>query len=324
MLDNPLHLHPEYVDELNAHFERAGRREDQPAICWVKEGMFRWRVFAVDPRVTRVYNIPHLAKTRMNQPSDFFVSTAKVLLEARKAAISAAKNSNKPDEILAAFVAKMIESLVGTEAIRCFARFFNLDEDVAFKCVINSVSYTLVASAGYLLCLTEPFTQLLTALTPMAALGTLLVFHFATKDKFARERALNCTSVLNSFFDQIRFFQEKVVESNVFVTAIDERNYCSLLPWSFVRKNYGGWCEFLYLRNLPNAPRARDITQNGQPRFISTFLDIIQRIFTDEHLNPDRLDKYINGQNLFRRVYPGPNNDNAENPENANRYHAEH
>ena len=318
MLDNPLHLHPEYVDELNAHFQRAGRREDQPAICWVKEGMFRWWIFAVDPRVTRVYNIPHLAKTKMNQPSDFFVSTAKILLEARKAAISATKNCHEPHEILAAFVTRMKESLVGTEAIRCFARFLNVDDDIAFQCVLNSISYTLVASARLLLCLTEPFTKLLGALTPMATLCTLLVVHFATKDKFERERALNCMSVLNSFFHQIGFFQEKVVASNVFVTAIDERNYCSLLPWSFVRKNYGGWCEFLYLRNLPNAPRARDINQNGQPSFIATYLGIIHRLFIDDHVDPDMLERYINGQNLFMQVDPVPNNGNAENPENAN------
>ena len=195
----------------------------------------------------------------------------------------------------------------------------NENEDLTIDSFITSVGVTWVARLSHAVSIATCLSGVLKALNPITgftiALALDALCFYSNRSKMEMEKALNCAVVLNKFFNCINFYQEQVLNSNVWVTAIDERNFYSIMRYTSLRKNHGAWCDFLYIDNLKHAPRARTL-ENG--RIIPMYIDIFNQINSNDGLDLDKLEAYLNGLNYLSRQISNMQNDNKSDQNNGN------
>lgn len=301
--NNPLHDHPNYTEEMKKYFETVGLSEYDP-IVWEKlPGFILFYNYSNDYRVTRVYNIKFLISTKKGDQNDFFISISKCLITARKSAIKAC-NSVKfvGDALLRIFKNEVHQNLQRTREIRNIANFLGTTENIAIESFICAFGMTWISRTAHAISLFVCFSKILASLNPGAALSIKVLLDllciFSTKSKLNYEIAINCATILNTFFNCINFYQEDVKNSNVFITAIDERNFWSIFRYTSLRPNHGAWCGFSYIKGLKNAPKARDIDGG---KIIDMYIDIFNRINSDDELNLESLENYISGYDFIQR-----------------------
>lgn len=91
-------------------------------------------------------------------------------------------------------------------------------------------------------------------------LGVVYGYHCAsTKEKLDRERFENYSFVLQYIITHIIYHTDEVAEQNIFIANFDERNFYCFSPFSKYRRNEGSYCEFAYIDDFVNAPKAKDI-----------------------------------------------------------------
>jgi len=82
-----------------------------------------------------------------------------------------------------------------------------------------------------------------------AIIGCVIIY-LMLKDKLKKEKTLNYASILFKIFEIIRKNPERIIESNVFVMSIDERDFNPLLFHNIYRRNDGVWCDFRTINNI--------------------------------------------------------------------------
>ena len=296
---DPLVEHPEYVELIRKKFEEEeeSKRNPEYSLVWMRKPKF----FDKDHRTIKAYNMPLLMEGE-GRTDGFLYANAQALLEARQAAAHSeviAKMIGKP--VSKIFIKLLTERLAGSNEIVTVADFLGTDEQTAIDSFINAAGMTFISQVSMGLSLVSAFTNILHAfpsLTPKGRLAVVILTSVlsvrAEESAINYQSAENSAIVLNSVFQKILNRPQDVMDSNLLVTAIDERNnFLGTLS-----RNDGAWCDFVYIGGLKCAPRARDY-QGGQ--LVNTYIDIYHRIMQDESLDLKALDDYIHGRLIPER-----------------------
>lgn len=124
----------------------------------------------------------------------------------------------------------------------------------------------------------------------------------------SEERALNYASLLRQMMHFMNQEPAKVMDSNIFITAVDHRNFIDSESLKkskdynsafklMATPNQGAWCDFKYIPELENAPCAKDYrTKDG--RCMRYLIDIFKAACTEGKIDFDRLKHYADGSAL--------------------------
>ena len=297
---DPLNEYLEYTDLIREFFKKVEESKQNPEYpaLWKKKPKFLF--WADDYRTVRAYNMPFLMIVRDREDS-FLSATAGALIKSRQAAAHSeviAKMIGKP--VSKIFIKLLTERLAGSNEIVTVADFLGTDEQTAIDSFICAAGMTFCSQVAHGLSVVACFTNILESLKPAAGITVAglmdVACYFLTKSALANEEAKNNAMALNSVFQKILNRPQDVMDSNLLVTAIDERKFCPILRYNAFRRDDGAWCDFVYIGGLKCAPRARDY-QGGQ--LVNTYIDIYHRIMQDESLDLKALDDYLKG-------YPAP------------------
>jgi len=88
---------------------------------------------------------------------------------------------------------------------------------------------------------------------------------------------MNYARVLSCAYDMLMANPDRVLDSNVLVTAVDERNFYAFFRWNAFRRNDGAWCSFCFIPDLGLAPRARDCYGEEEIRDLSRRFNELMR-----------------------------------------------
>ena len=128
----------------------------------------------------------------------------------------------------------------------------------------------------------------------------------AYRAKNKQEREYNFTMLLHKIIHFMTGEEDKVRNSNLFVMALDLRNLCDThkleeeKDYQIIQKlnndkrlvSQGGWCDFKYVPDLKNAPRAIEI--NGG-KTINNLIDIFKIACKNKNVDYNKLRQYISG-----------------------------
>jgi hypothetical protein len=128
---------------------------------------------------------------------------------------------------------------------------------------------------------------------------------------FRIQRMQNVAKAIKQFGSQIVGEPNAVLDSNVFITAIDTRTDSNGTKfenkWAYWRwwcsdtRNDGAWCAFDTITDLSCAPKAKDYrTLDG--RSLSTFITIFSRLLNAEVVDYARLREYLEHPVRFERT----------------------
>lgn len=307
---DPLQEHKEYFDLIRKEFgdiEDKSKVSDYPVIWEHKPNYLFW---TDDYRTVVVYNIPYLINHKTSDDDNNFVqATAKALIDSQKAAISAekiaktlaVKTTKKFIEIFKDEYKKELTS--DSQLISSLANFLGeTDEKIVVDACLGAIGMRWACIAGHVVsvaALQSGFLDALVVAHPIAGLtlsATLDLFcYFTGKSRFEMERTKNYATLLHGVWNMLQNNPEKVMNSNVLVTAIDKRDFYVIFRHNAFRRDDGAWCNFTKIGNLKCAPLAKDC---GKGKLVSTYLDIYRRIMTDKHLDLDKLQVFINTGNF--------------------------
>ena len=130
-----------------------------------------------------------------------------------------------------------------------------------------------------------------------------------SKTKLLQQKALNYAMLLRQMLHYFVNEPSAVSDSNIFVTAIDERNFFDLeelkkthdyktaIEFSEI-PNHGSWCEFKNMKNLINVPRAEDFKTKDN-RTIKNLIDIFKAASVCENqLDFEKLKRLALGEEI--------------------------
>ena len=308
---DPLVEHAEYPALIKDYFARGRTITGDPNIpypmCWEKkyEGLFS--TISSDYRTIKVYNIPYLVSYNpRNDPNGagFFVEYARALLEARQKQTRTEALARTSREVAARYFSDEIKEYARQSGFSAdLQNFLGADtEDHAMDAFIASLllsasSRVLGAIVGTSCIVMNVFNFLAPlAFEPHIALTITIVHNllnivriFTTGSTFAAERVANYALLLTRInlllADDSNLNQMK--NSNVLVTAVDERNFYSLFLWNSYpgRRNDGAWANFVRIGDLDCSPLAR----NYDGSWLTAYKDAFREIMRNDHLDFDML-----------------------------------
>jgi hypothetical protein len=289
---------------------------------WTR-GKANTSVFSDDYREINVYNIPHLLSVS-NDEIHFVRATAKLLIEQRKAAREAHAAAMHGGQIVLEIYAKTFKKIIEQElskeesfrSIQAIADTLGVSfEDAKNSCEICSSAMALgnimdllggvTYTAGLVMVLgAEGVLAFIPGLGLCALAGAALgIGAISTETLLSEQRAQNCAMVLKTFSDLLSLEPNRVLKSNVFVSAIDKREFSK---WFFLnrwRENHEAWCDFILINGLDCAPLAGDYVSDDNRRVLPYFLDIFHKIrnTNDSSLDLESIEKYIKGNPPIER-----------------------
>lgn len=316
---DPLLEHINYGEMIRKEFseiKKQYKNDEYPIKYEIKPNFGLSGLFSDDYRTVRVYNIPHLLRYKGDSISDpgnngFFRTYAKALIDARK-------NAKELKSLEKVSKEKAIESIVrickDKEYDKALAKFLGTTDEIAIQSFISSLvlssnSRTLGAIVGTSCIVMEAFDFLQPIILPTLAIAppvaiAITVAHnltnvariFTTKHQFEEERVANYALLLCKINSALLTNQEGVLNSNLLVTAVDERLFYSLFLWNSYpgRRNDGAWGEFVKIGDLDCAPLAKDYND----QFVNEYIEIFRMITNGEtgSLDFDLIERVLNGQ----------------------------
>lgn len=106
-----------------------------------------------------------------------------------------------------------------------------------------------------------------------------------------KQRIQNFTKILKIMIQTIIFNSEKIMKSNVLITAIDERNFSPYLFYNGFRRNDEAYCTFEFMNQIINNPNLEIIPGADK---IKRCFSAISHLLNDEIINVEQLEKEIN------------------------------
>jgi hypothetical protein len=180
--------------------------------------------------------------------------------------------------------------------IRVISNFLETDFESATESIVLGLSMACISQVAHGIAVCGVFLDMLGKLTPgvglVVAVADIASF-FATRSALANERILNYAKLLSYVYEMLLSDEAvgKILESNVLVTAVDERSFTAFFRHNAFRRNDGAWCDFRHIEELRCAPIARNY-RGGQ--IIQRIIDIYNRVMRDGHLDLDAVQRYIN------------------------------
>ena len=301
---DPLQEHKEYFDLIRKEFEdtaNSSKNLTYPAI-WKHEPSY-W-LFTDDYRTVVVYNIPYLMCAPEANKENFMKATAQALMDSRKAANRAEELAKKcavktTEEFIKIFKKEYKKELTSdSNLISSLAKFLGeSNEETVVNACLGAIGMYWACVAGHtasIFLFFSGFLKTLTTAHPIAGLtlsAALDLFcYFTGKSRFEMEKTKNYATLLYGVWNILQNNPEKVMNSNVLVTAVDKRDFYAFFRHNALRRDDGAWCNFVKIGNLKCAPLAKDF-ENGA--VIKTYLDIYKKIMTDGHLDLDKIQMFI-------------------------------
>lgn len=308
---NPLDEHREYYSLLRQGF--ANKENDSwdsnADYVWEKKPSFIF--WSNDYRTVRVYNMPHLFNTNVN--NNFFNSSVKMISDARKICGSSSKMGTAVGKAaLKILKSELKKQTKGTKEAKAIADFLGTDEDVAIDSFVSAFGMSCVSQilhgttvAGVLLDMFKPLAPAAGAFVSFLDVASF----FTTRAALADERIKNNAIALSTVYRILMNDPQRILDSNVLVSAIDDRDFTALLRWNAFRRDDGAWCDFQYIGGLKCAPRGRDY-KNGE--VISKCSIICNQIMKDGKINIKALKSNEENSGNFICRLVGIKNSNAE------------
>ena len=281
---NPLNEHRGYTELLREHFEyiENSQQNSDTSCVWKKRPSFVF--WSDDYRTVRVYNIPHLLNSDAND--NFFISSIDMMSKARQICGSSSKMGRTVGKAaLKILKSELKKQKKDTKEAKAIADFLGTDEDVAIDSFVSAFGMSCVSQilhgttvAGVLLDMFKPLAPAAGAVVSLLDIASF----FTTRAALADERVKNNAIALSTVYRILMNNPEKILNSNVLVTAIDDRDFTALLRWNAFRRDDGAWCDFQYIGGLKCAPRGREY-KNGE--VISKCSIICNQIMKDGKIN---------------------------------------
>lgn len=296
---DPLIEHKEYVGLLRKEFEDTAKVMDNSeySCVWKKEPNF-W-FWDSDYRTVRVYNMPHLLNSHTND--NFFREMVNLLVDARSICSSSAKIGKAVGkEALKILNSELKKTKKGSSETRALADFLGTDEDMAIDSFVAAFGMTCasrichgISVAGVLLDIIKP----LTSFGRVAFIGLDIASIFLTRSALANERVKNYAIVLSTIYQIILSDPERIMDSNVLVTAIDERNFSAFLDWNAFRRDDGAWCNFEYIGGLKCAPTGKEYLRSKGKNVIMVCSKMCNEIMSNGKLDIEKMERMKLGGN---------------------------
>ncbi len=323
---DPLLEHPEYGNLIRKEFDKMWTSYQNPefALKWEQGPDFTLGCFSNDYRTTRVYNIPHLLTYKPGNDvnsNGFLLTYMKALINARKVREQSKKLEHATKEEVVKYFSKEIKKIFKENGLdKGFAEFLGTTDETATEAFILSIimaanSKILGAAVGASCVALNVFNFLqlaeLTTIAVAPPIGiAITIIHnlvnvariFTTKSALEQERVANNALVLCLVYNMLLNDQENILNSNVLVTAVDERPFYSAFIWNSFpgRENHGAWAQFTNIRNLKCSPVCRDY-RNGE--LITIYTRLFRDIMQNESLDLNLIEKMINDQSLTNPFY---------------------
>ena len=281
---NPLNADPEvkiYNEILNEFDAKCGENPEAPISYKVKSKYMN------DHREITVYNIPYMTSDKSMIKS--LANVLGVCESYKQQAIDKAKaNGTARNDEYIKLIRPILES---SQDVKNFADSMGLPLNATINAFIYHTSFNegkdVVTSFGYeevtgqtmftgsfLFMLASILSMVPGAKTIQTVAGkvcSVLGIGFAalcgvlyargcnvTKDKLEKERARNAWDVISFLQSQIENQEQACRNKNIYITAIDKRNYSPLLFWNLGRENHSIWAGFMKLKGLESAPVSKD------------------------------------------------------------------
>ena len=294
--DDPLIEHKDYVEEIRKEFEWNERDKQSSTypILWKKEPSF-W-FWDSDYRVVRVYNIPYLMGQKHSE--NFFVATMKLLLESVKLCKYSSKLAKATGkEALKILNSGLKKSKQNSWEAKVLSNILGTDEEMAIDSFVTAFGYSCMSKVCHGLCMVDTLVRIFVAGNPVTEVAMMMIDIASllfTKGKFAQERIKNCAIALNQIYDIIQNDSERVLDSNVLVTAIDERNFTAWFRHNAWRRDDEAWCDFLKIGGLKCAPTGREYKNGEVVKFCSRMFN---EIMCNGRLDLNKIERFItNGE----------------------------
>ena len=306
---DPLQEHEDYTSQIRRKFEWTENDKKNPSypVRWEHEPNY-W-IWTDDYRTVIVYNIPYLMGYEDTEKENFVRATVDALIDSRKAANRAEELAKQcavktTEEFIKIFKKEYKKELTSDRnLISSMSKFLGeSNEETVVNACLGAIGMYWACVAGhtasvFLIC--SGFLDALSTAHPIAGLtlsAALDLFcYFTGKSRFEMEKTKNYATLLYGVWSILQKNPKKVMDSNVLVTAVDKRNFYAAFRHNVFRRDDGAWCNFVKIGNLKCAPLARDF-ENGT--LINTYLDIYKKIMTDEHLDLDKMQMFLNTGSL--------------------------
>ena len=261
-LGNPLEDNPQWFDKLRTEFrqlELQYGRNDIPALFTAKN---EFDFTSHDYRTCRVYNFPKFFG-RLGEKDSFLPCLTAMYEKAYKTCkyfYSLGKFTGKL--ALKQFRDSYAEKVKGSKELNYLCDVFETDDKTiidATTCSLGlAVCSKLVYGASAAILGTGLIASFKTGvLAPLGIGATLgITGAFLQEATFASQRAKNIAWAIKSVSQQLIEDPEIINDSNVLITAIDEKDFAPT-PWNLFRRDDGIWCGFSYIKNLSCAPMGK-------------------------------------------------------------------
>ena len=294
LLDNPS-WHQKLIEEFR--WIEQYRGSQAPAIFTIKN---KFDFTSHDYRTCRVYNFPKLFG-RLGDEDSFLPCMTAMYSKAYETCEFFSNLGKFTGKLaLKQFRDSYAEQVKGSKELNYLCDVFETDDKTIIDATVCSLGLEVCsklvygASAAILgTGLIESFkTGVLAPLGIGATLG--VTGAFLQEATFASQKAKNIAWAIKSVSQQLIEDPEIINDSNVLITAIDERDFAPV-PWNLFRRDDGIWCGFSYIKNLSCAPMGKLYTDRLKI-YIDQYNELLNggnldsqaiRLFNEKHRGKD-------------------------------------
>lgn len=248
---------PELIDYAKEYYRKQNKNRNAEApIAYLKKPDFFF--FISDNYSTLIVsNIAYLKDKLIYEFANLMIQIAESFVLIKKGVNFI---QNQLDSLIQNHIIKKICDS-GLVTIIC-AIFGIKESDFSIKLVFNAIRNYI--KNFKLAKISSIFSQILAIISSKTFLtgflGIVYGYHCAsTKEKLDRERFENYSFVLQYIITYLIYRTDEIAEKNIFIANFDERNFYCVNPFSKYRRNEGSYCEFAYIEDFENSPKAKDI-----------------------------------------------------------------
>lgn len=260
-LGDPLDDNPSWYEKLREEFRwiEYQKGSQSPALFTIKN---EFDFVSHDYRTCRVYNFPKFFG-RLGEKDSFLPCLTAMYEKAYKTCKYFCKLGKFTGKLaLKQFRDSYAEQVKGSKELNYLCDVFETDDKTIIDATTCSLGLEVCSKLVYGASAAILGTGLLSSfktgvLAPLGIGATLGVTGaFLQEATFASQKAKNIAWAIKSVSQQLIEDPEIINDSNVLITAIDERDFAPV-PWNLFRRDDGIWCGFRYIKNLSCAPMGK-------------------------------------------------------------------
>jgi len=265
---NPTVDHPGLLQEVREKFLSIYRDTQNPnfPIRFSKKywSFCKWG----DKRTISICNIPNLLSRNPNQ--NFFLGSAQIIQKSIISAQIARQAANGCIELFKKLFTEQFSGQVrGSPEV--LAIMISLGTDSQDEAILSCLSASCpiwvhaLSHVASLVAYFSGFLEVITLSHPLLGLTAAalldLICIFSGSYRFSRERVQNYAYILSNTWRIILDpnYTQTIMESNLFIAAVDERKLSVLFRYNAFTPDDGAWCDFVRVENLECAPTVRSL-----------------------------------------------------------------